>query len=478
MKKVGFWIISITLLAWAAAIGQSRAAWTYEAANGQITDGNWRIDIVVSTGNTATTEGFREGGGVLDLTHVYEDTGIQITRCNNSAWSSSGGSYLAKSAISGFIGNAELTVIGKQFLYQCENLTSVVLGDNVTNIGESAFSCGNWSDSISAIVQKKSSLTNVVLSAKLEMIGKTAFFCCTNLTSVTPFLPYTVNVIGQQAFFRCPIGGKLTLASPNLSEILPFTFYTNLITEVEFNEGLVSIGSSAFAYCLNLTTITKPFPSTFTVPGAQIFENCNALSGNMDLGACVELRDIPNGMFRRCFGITSVTLPPTVTNFAFRAFDSCSALVSVTAMETGGALKKQMSTADGVVDGFAFYNCQALETVEIPWGGETAFPNANPSFSATPKLTKIHFFGKAPSSDCGDFLGMHLLDPPYTVQVVGSRQVDKDGWLEIASAYSSGEAAIAPAGAFGLIEKPAERKAWLVWGVSPYEKKGAVLAIR
>ena len=85
-----------------------------------------------------------------------------------------------------------VTITGGNILYgafyNCSSLTSVVIGDSVTSIGEDAFSyC--------------SSLTSVTIGDSVTSIGDSAFNGCTSLTSVE--IPNSVTSIGPRAFYNC-----------------------------------------------------------------------------------------------------------------------------------------------------------------------------------------------------------------------------------------------------------------------------------
>src|SRR5206468_2888352 len=70
----------------------------------------------------------------------------------------------------------------------CSSLTTVVIPNSVTSIGNWAFgSC--------------SSLTGVVVPDSVTSIGSYAFIACTNLTNVT--IPNSVTNIGDHAFYYC-----------------------------------------------------------------------------------------------------------------------------------------------------------------------------------------------------------------------------------------------------------------------------------
>ena len=84
-----------------------------------------------------------------------------------------------------------------------------------------------------------------------------------------------------------------------------------------------AIGASAFATCSGLTSIT--IPNSVTSIGANAFEGCSAL--------------------------TSISIPQSVTSIGSNAFDGCSALETI-------SIPDGMTNIGGAFDGSAWYNHQ------------------------------------------------------------------------------------------------------------------------
>ena len=80
-----------------------------------------------------------------------------------------------------------LTNIGNGMFYGCSNLASVVMPGNVTRIDPWAFGF--------------TSLTNVVIPGNVTSIGYAAFYGCTGLTSIT--ISKSVTAIEGNAFGGC-----------------------------------------------------------------------------------------------------------------------------------------------------------------------------------------------------------------------------------------------------------------------------------
>ncbi len=113
---------------------------------------------------------------------------------------------------------------------------------------------------------------------------------------------------------------------------------------------LNSIGNYLFYGCIGLTSIT--IPNSVTTIGDYAFDNCRGLTSIT----------IPNGVttigenaFGACTGLTSVTIPNSVATIGKQAFSNCPRLTSVT-IPNG-------VTTIGVA---AFFNCTGLTSIAFP----------------------------------------------------------------------------------------------------------------
>ena len=85
-----------------------------------------------------------------------------------------------------------VTDIEYRAFYRCDNLMSIMIGDNVASIGDEAFAyC--------------TGLTNITIPSGVTSIGSSVFSYCTGLTSIT--IPSSVTSIKYYAFLGC---GSLT----------------------------------------------------------------------------------------------------------------------------------------------------------------------------------------------------------------------------------------------------------------------------
>ena len=113
-------------------------------------------------------------------------------------------------------------------------MTSVTIGNSVTNIGDYAFyGC--------------SGLTSVTIPNSVTSLGRYAFEYCTGLTSVT--IPNSVTSIGKWAFSNCK--GLTSITIPN---------------------SVTNIGDLAFHGCPGLTSVISLIEEPFEI-SENVFEN-------------------------------------------------------------------------------------------------------------------------------------------------------------------------------------------------------------
>lgn len=169
------------------------------------------------------------------------------------------------------------------------------------------------------------------------------------------------------------------------------------LVSVTLPEGLLSIGSDAFSSCTGLESIL--LPQTLEEIGHYGFAWCEALS---ELVLPDSLRSIGDHCFTGCTGLTSLQIPPQVSHIGPGAFSRCSGLAWLAVAEeneafasddTGALLTKDLTTllcvpagiteryvaAPGVtaIGEFAFAGCMALTDIQLPDGvvsiGSSAF---------------------------------------------------------------------------------------------------------
>ena len=110
------------------------------------------------------------------------------------------------------------------------------------------------------------------------------------------------------------------------------------------------IGGYAFEGCSGLTSLT--LPASITTIGERAFTGCSGLTS---LNLPASITTIGRSTFSGCSGLTSLTLPAGITSIGSSAFWGCSGLTSLT-------LPAGITT----IGGSAFENCTGLTSLNLP----------------------------------------------------------------------------------------------------------------
>ena len=183
-----------------------------------------------------------------------------------------------------------------------DDVTSVVLGEGVTQIETEAFmNCIN--------------LEHVEFPSGLTDILSFAFSGCKKLELTS--LPNSVTKIGNSAFMGCK-KLELTALPDNLTAINERAFIgCTMLKLAALPDGVTSIGSHAFYDCVNLA-LTE-LPESITSIGMAAFWECKNLALTDIPG---KVASIGENAFSKCTGIKSLTFSrtaaPTAGTNAFR----------------------------------------------------------------------------------------------------------------------------------------------------------------
>lgn len=146
--------------------------------------------------------------------------------------------------------------IEKEAFYEEDNynnplpLTSVVIGNGVKSIGESAFNCCR-------------NLSSVTIGNKVTKIEDQAFVL-TRITSI--IIPDNVTDIGIRAFWGSHL--QSVVIGSGIKRWISAFSYCEKLTSVTIKEGVTHISSAAFSDCKSLTSITIPSSVTKIESGA------------------------------------------------------------------------------------------------------------------------------------------------------------------------------------------------------------------
>lgn len=254
-----------------------------------------------------------------------------------------------------------VTSIGDSVFFSCGNLTSITIPNSVTNIGSDAFS--------SCV-----SLTSIEIPSSITSIKSGAFSYCHGLTNID--IPSSVTSIGSGPFTGC---SKLTSINVNeasktyksIDGVLFTKDEKTLIRYPENKEGtsyiisdsVTKIGGNAFYYCTGLTSIT--IPSSITSIESYAFDCCAFTDVYIsDIAAWCEIEGDSGQLSRSAYNlylngklVANVAMPNNVTSIRSNAFNNCRSITSVTFDENSKLTS---------IEANAFKNCTSLTSIIIP----------------------------------------------------------------------------------------------------------------
>ena len=351
----------------------------YDANHKTIFDGCNSITTAIFDCEIVSSNWF---GGTNTL---FKNSALSSVVIGENVMEISDGAFSGCTALKNVVLNNGVKNIKNQAFYGCSLLTEVVIPDSVVSIGKEAFGYCK-------------SLVNVKFGSGVKTISENAFSNCTSIVSVS--IPEGVASISQWAFNNC-----------------------TSLTSVVVPESITTWYTTSFAYCSALkdvTILTSAYPVPYqyntnrTYKGA--FYGCNAIekvtynfegslkqtlysyanvkevvigdkitaiensafSGytsltNIIIGNNVET--IGSDAFYGCKALTNVVIPNSVTSVGEYAFAYCSALVNIDLPDSLTTIKQS-----------TFSSCTSLTEITIP---ETVTSIESTAFSSCKSLTDL-----------------------------------------------------------------------------------------
>ena len=258
----------------------------------------------------------------------------------------------------------------------CDNLTSVVIGDSVTSIGDYAFSeCYKLVEIVNKsphiTVEKGSEDNGGVGAYALAVYNSADTFASTKVSNDNGYIVYTE---GEEKILVGYIGEETDLVLPTyITKINKYAFATcDSLTSIEIPDSVTSIGNSAFRSCTNLTSVE--IPDSVTSIGEGVFSFCDSLT-SIEIPNGVT--SIGEGVFSSCDSLTSIEIPNSVTSIGENAFSSCDNLTSIVIPDSVESIGDwvfsdcdnltSVEIGDGVesIGDWAFYRCDKLTSITV-----------------------------------------------------------------------------------------------------------------
>ena len=356
----------------------------------------------VTIGNSVTSIGYETFKGCTGLTSITIPNSV-----TEIGWF----------AFSGCTGLTSITIpnsvteIGSSAFEGCTGLTSITIPNSVTEIENSAFSgCTGLTsitipNSVTSIeygaFEGCTGLTSVTIGNSVTSIGEAAFFDCTGLTSIT--IPNSVTSIGDGAFgnvlnivyygtatgspwgarsINGYVDGYLVYEDATQTKLL--ACFTTATGEITIPNSVTSIEEGAFSGCTGLKKVNytgdvkgwvsismKSNPICYSknlylndvlLTDLVLPEGITTMSDAFAYDTCLTSVTIPNSVteigwsaFEDCTGLTSITIPNSVTSIGEAAFSGCTGLTSVTIGNSVTSIREE-----------AFRGCTGLTSITIP----------------------------------------------------------------------------------------------------------------
>ena len=206
-------------------------------------------------------------------------------------------------------------------------------------------------------------------------IGNGAFGNCVDLTSVE--IPNTVTAIGNDAFQGCESLTSVTCLATTPPTIMNSSFDSNTYSNVMLYvpkgcleayqaadgwQNFAHIEALHYDFVVNGIYYNHVYNSSTAAEVTYRDSRHNSYSGDVVVpaqvtyeGVTYNVTEIANEAFLRCEGMTSISLPESITAINYGSFNMCSSLTSIMLPNSLTAISSN-----------AFRNCYALTSITIP----------------------------------------------------------------------------------------------------------------
>ena len=330
-----------------------------------------------------------------------------------------------------------VTSIANYAFYQCSNLTSATIGNSVTSIGMYAFArCSN----LKYIICEATSVPSTESDAFKGISGRVLDVPSSAAEEYRTTEPWSqfgsINAVSEEGNIISGSCGKNVNYTLNLETgvlsitgtgamkefsdgFQPWYYKTSYIKTVNIADGVISVGSYAFYNCSNLASVTignsvtsigryafdgtawfNNQPDGLVYAGLVAYKYKGTMPENTSITIAEGTLSIAGSAFYGCSGLTSVTIPNSVTSVGESAFGGTAwynnqpnglVYAGLVAYQYKGTMpiNTSITIEEGTLSiaGYAFYNCSGLTSVTIPNSvtsiGNFAFYNCSNLTSVT-----------------------------------------------------------------------------------------------
>ena len=338
-----------------------------------------------------------ESGSCLESIGTYAFTNSSITGISLPDTLTSIGAYAfsACSALQSisFGVNSRLSVI-EEYAFDNTAISAISLPGTLTVIGNNAFA--------------NTKISSLTIPRALTSLGCSAFENCSSLQSLTFEGAGSLQTVGAYSFYRCTSLTSISFGTnSSISLIDNYAFYAAAISTLDLPATVTSIGSSAFAQCENLSSVTfrsKPnIVSDAFFNSNNILEVYNLAGLSLSIGSTAHGGVATNAIIIHTNAAAERLHDVNTNGFAFKKSDDNWFLMGLSENNNPKELILDSFTYQGssvnsfVIYKNAFYSNKTITNVTIGSAVADIMPYAfyncssitSVTFEADSKLTKI-----------------------------------------------------------------------------------------
>ena len=357
----------------------------------------------LSVVNDASYATALSGSLVIPGQVTYEGTTYTVNQIGYNAFRNC-------SAITSVVIPNTVTIVGYNSFYGCSGITSIDVPEGVKTISECAFA---YCTSLASITIP-STVTSIA-NPNTATNNKGILYECDNLESIviasgnaTYDSRNNCNAIIETASNKLIIGCKGTTFPATVTTIGRNAFRETKITDVALPEGVTTLEPLCFNGCFDLKTLS--IPSTLTTIGDNAFNGCSALESIVvaEANTTFDSRDNCNAIIKTSenelvLGCKTTVIPASVITIGMNAFRRNTI--------TDVVIPEGVTT----IANYAFFECTQLKTVTLP---STLKNIKYGAFQVCNSLTDIYAYPHA-NVETGDTVTLQddiwaFMDEPWT----------------------------------------------------------------
>lgn len=372
------------------------------------------------------------------LTIYNENMMMDYARAEDTPW------YGSRDEITYILTQYGVKKISSYAFADCNKVAEVYIGDEITEIGDYAFS-GCSSLKKITFVGTMAKWKEIQIGAGNDVLNKVTIICSDGVINASEGENVLVSgKCGENLFWYVTENVELIIVGTGdmydygymnapWYTVKKASGYTTRIQSVQLSDGMTKIGNHAF---MEAPIKEVDIPDSVKVIGTRAFLNCNKLEevfipngvteiGESSFSGCHNIKNVTgmeniakigSGAFEYCSGLTSIEIPDSVMEIEREAFASCTILMDATLPHneayTTIASKlfsecenlKTINIPDNVteIEGNAFEGCSELASVS---GMKNVKVIGTHSFWMCKKLVEIHLTDTIEKIGVGAFAG-------------------------------------------------------------------------